>query len=252
MPRPRVIVYDLASVDGRLTVAPEALLLYGDDRWTAAVGEYEDPYAWLHGRFEPQAFLEGSGSFVREADTPEPLPPVEGDASSLFEDYLPTEVVDHPDRRGWFVAVDGSGRVRWTIKEWPDPNFAGWYLLILVCEQTPPDYLAFLRREHIPYLVAGSERVDLVAALERMAERLHVETVVSTPGGRLGGALLRAGAVDEVVVDYFPALIGGSATPTLFTAPDLAPEESPTPLRLLYYGLREGGQVRVHYEVVGA
>jgi 2,5-diamino-6-(ribosylamino)-4(3H)-pyrimidinone 5'-phosphate reductase len=250
MPRPRLIVYELASVDGRLTIAPDALLLYGDERWTSAVGECHDPYLWLSERFAPQVFLEGSGSFVPHHVECDPLPQVEGDTAGLYDDFLPDAVVARPGRRGWFTAVDGRGRVRWTIKEWPDPAFAGWHLLVLVCHGTPPEYLAFLRRESIPYIVAGADQVDLAGVLDRLWLRLGVTTVVATPGGRLGGALLRADLVDELIVDFFPAVIGGTATPALFTAPDLEPGASPARLRLLDHTADAKDHVRLHYEVV--
>jgi hypothetical protein len=44
---------------------------------------------------------------------------------------------------------------------------------------------------------------------------------------------LRLGLVDEVALDVFPALIGGTHTSSLFSAPDLQPDELPTPLELL-------------------
>jgi hypothetical protein len=248
MSRPKVISYALASLDGRLTVAPDALLLYGDERWTAVAGSSEDAYAWLMAEFRPQAILEGSGSFSPPALPSEPLPAVEGDPAGLYRDYLPDPVVNVPGRR-WFTVVDGGGRVRWFYKEFPGDAWVGWRLLVLVSQATPPEYLAYLRREQIPYLVAGSERVDLSAAFEKLADTLHVETLVSTAGGHLSGALLRHGLIDEAVVAFFPALIGGEHTPALFNAPDLRPGERPVKLELLECQTLPAGHIRLHYRV---
>ena len=86
--------------------------------------------------------------------------------------------------------------------------------------------------------------------LEKMAHRLGVTCLLSTAGGRLNGALLRAGLVDEVNIDLFPALIGGFQTSTLFASPDLRPDEAPARLRLLAAQVRDGGNVWLRYEVV--
>jgi riboflavin biosynthesis pyrimidine reductase len=263
---PRLIVYDLASVDGRLTISPDTLLMVGDDRWNAVAGGCHDPYPWLIKTFGPQAFLEGSGSFVREGDRsqaavagphgdtasaeasdPAQLPG--DDAGELLEDFLPEAVVRNPERRGWFVAVDGRGRVHWTVKEWPDEAFRGWHLLVLAHHTTPRGYLAFLREERIPYLLAGQRRVDLAGALRKLAGLLGVTTVVSTAGGKLNGALMRAGLVDEVLVEVFPAVIGGTETPSLFDAPDLGPDEWPQRLTLVDVERLPEGHVRLRYSV---
>lgn len=250
MNRPKIISYALASLDGRLTVAPEAVLLYGDERWTAAAGQNEDAYAGLMAEFQPQAFLEGSGSFSPPGTPGQPLPPFEGDPAPLYRDFLPEHIVNVPGRK-WFTVVDGGGRVRWFYKEFPGDAWAGWYLLVLVSRATPPEYLAYLQRETIPYLVAGSERVDLAAAFEKMTGLLGVETLVSTAGGHLSGALLRRGLIGETVVDFFPALIGGERTPALFNAPDLQPGEKPVKLELLAHRLLPSGHIRLHYRACG-
>jgi hypothetical protein len=54
---------------------------------------------------------------------------------------------------------DRRGRIRWTEKH------PGRDVLVLVCRSTPADYLGYLRRERICYLVAGEERMDLPGAL---------------------------------------------------------------------------------------
>ena len=139
------------------------------------------------------ATLEGSGSLVVDGSEPPPLPPYEGDPAELYTDFLPPEATDQPSPPHlWFTVVDGRGRVRWTEKH-PD-----WDVLVLVCRSTPADYLGYLQRERICYLVAGDDRVDLAGALARMATQLGVRCVLSTAGGGLNGALLRAGLIDEL------------------------------------------------------
>lgn len=257
MSKPRVIVCNSASVDGKLAVSPGVLLLHGDERWQAieawgstegAISAFEE----LKSIHNPQATLEGSGSFVREGDEVEPLPPFEGDSEALYQDFLPDAVVRRAGHRGWFTAVDGRGRVRGWIKEGKafGENWEGWHLLVLVGHHTPPEYLAYLQRENVPYLVAGEGQVDLRLALEKMKSKLDVACVLSTAGGKLNGALLRAGLVDEVNIEFFPAIIGGSNTPSLFGAPALEPDEWPTRLKLISAHVQVEGRVWLRYQVV--
>jgi 2,5-diamino-6-(ribosylamino)-4(3H)-pyrimidinone 5'-phosphate reductase len=251
MTRPKVVVLNGASVDGRVAVSPDVLLLHGDARWQAIAGE-SDVFEWLKFTHKPGATLEGSGSFVREDEEPEPLPPVEGDPTPLYQDFLPDTVVHRPGHRGWFTAVDGRGRIRWGVKDGAafGEAWVGWYALALVGHHTPPEYLAYLRRENIPYLIAGEEHVDLRLTLEKMRSHLGVTCVISTAGGKLNGALLRAGLVDEINIELYPAIIGGFDTPSLFDAPALKPDEWPTRLELLSARVQAGGRVWLRYQVV--
>ncbi len=248
MSRPKVITFNVASLDGRIAASRDRLLMWGDERWQA-MGEAGVADRWLKSIHRPQASLEGSGSLVREEDEPAPLPPVEGDASHLYDDYLPEAVTGRPGHRGWFAVVDGRGRVRNWIKDGGvfGEEWQGWHTLVLVCHATPAPYLAYLQREAIPYLVAGSERVDLGLALEKLGSRLGVTTLLSTAGGRLNGALLRAGLVDEVNVELLPGVIGGPDTPSLFDSPALGPEEIPVRLELVAAQVQRGGQVWLRY-----
>jgi riboflavin biosynthesis pyrimidine reductase len=252
MNRPRVVVQSSASVDGRVTIAPDTLLLFGEERWNAVAGA-SDLFEWLKFIHKPEATLEGSGSFIPDHAEPEPLPPFDGNPRPLYEDFLPDEIVHRPGHQGWFTAVDGRGRIRWLYKDgaaWPGGAWEGWYALVLVAHHTPPAYLAYLRRENIPYLVAGEARVDLCAALEKMHSRLGVTCLLSTAGGKLNGALLRAGLVDEINVEFFPAIIGGPDTPSLFDAPALKADEWPSRLKLVSAQVRPEGRVWLRYQVV--
>lgn len=249
MDRPRVITCNVATVDGKLTLAPGVSLLAGDPRWTALMSGLGDPYAWPRALHDPDVLLEGSGSFLAPTDAV--LLPVSGarPATAEVEVFLTAEVCNVPERR-WFTLVDGRGRVDLTFTEWPDPVWAGWHAMVLTSQAAPQSHLARLRERGIPYLVVGEEHVDLPRALRLLAERLGVRTVVCTGGGRLGGALLRHGLVDEVNLEVVPAVVGGMGTPALFDAAPLGPAEQPTALELLDAEPHGDGLLRLRYRVV--
>lgn len=251
MDRPKVIVLNSASLDGKLAISHDRLLLYGDERWKAIEGAAEfNAFERLKSIHQPQATLEGSGSFVRETEEPGELESFMGNPATLFNDYLPEAIVQHAGLNGWFSVVDGRGRIRWMYThEFPDEAWKGWFLLVLVCRATPVDYLAYLLREQVPYLVAGEKRVNLRLALEKMHAKLNVRCVLSTAGGKLNGALLRHGLVDEVNIEFLPALIGGIKTPSLFTMPALGTHEMPTMLKLISAEAQADGRVWLRYEV---
>lgn len=236
-------------MDGRLTLAPGVSLLAGDPRWTELTADVGDPYQWVRDQHDPQVLLEGSGSFLPETEpalveTRVPGPSVVG------EHFLPDAVVGVAGRR-WFAVVDGRGRVDLQFTEWPDPAWRGWHALFLTSRAAPPEHLTGLRQRGIPYLVVGEGHVDLPMAMSLLGSELRVRTVVSTGGGRLGGALLRAGLVDEIDVDLFPFVVGGRGTPALFDAPPLGPDERPVRLELLSAEPLGHGRLRLRYAVIG-
>lgn len=249
MDRPRLITYNLASADGRLTIAPGVNLMAGDERWVALVEDSGDPYAWVREEHRPEVLLEGSGSFLSPAHADLVPFAATTPAGSGDETYLPADVVKVPGRR-WFTVVDGHGRVDLAFTEWPGRAWAGWHAFVLTSHAAPAAHLAGLRERGIPYLVVGADHVDLPRAVGLLHDLLSVRTVVATGGGRLGGALLRHGLVDEVDVEVLPALIGGLGTPALFDAEPLGPGEWPTRLDLLDAETLVGGRVRLRYRVV--
>ena len=252
--RPRVVVSVSATVDGRVTLRRDRLLM---DAETARVWQSLLPpsasaveaarASQLESLYQPRAVLEGSGTFV--TDDAGPLAGLPADFAEpidvLRSDFLPAEVVERPGHAKWFAVVDSRGRVRWSMKG--NDEFD---LVVLVARATPAAYLAYLRRERIAYLVAGQERVDLAEALLRLRETLGVTCVVSAAGGRLNGALLRAGLVDEIQVLMLPAIVGGRDTPSIFDGPGLLEGETPAKLRLLSAQAEPDGLLWLRYEVL--
>jgi 2,5-diamino-6-(ribosylamino)-4(3H)-pyrimidinone 5'-phosphate reductase len=90
-----------------------------------------------------------------------------------------------------------------------------WRDVVVLCSNTTPEpQLDRLRRHHVEYVVAGTNRVDLPTALRMVAERYGVTAVRVDAGGTLNGQLLRAGLVDEIDLVVAPYLAGtGEAHP---------------------------------------
>jgi 2,5-diamino-6-(ribosylamino)-4(3H)-pyrimidinone 5'-phosphate reductase len=247
MARPRVIVSVTATADGRVTLTrTERLLDDGPNlRWRAAwPPDVETLLAQRAAAIEqghhPTVVLEGSGTFVADDDGPLSLPQTSTDPQELWKDFIP-----HRSPR-WFAVVDGRGRVAWTEK-----GDAETSLLVITSRGTPLPYLAHLRRERIPYVLAGADTVDLEAALVKIRTQLGARCVVSEAGGGLNGALLRAGLVDELHVVTIPALVGGLGTPSIMDGPPLEPGSIPLQLRTIGVKVGAHGSIWAHYEVVG-
>jgi len=214
---PKVVVSVSATADGRVALNRTHVLMEkaAGQMWGSlsppSAREVADlQLAEIERRYQPGAVLEGSGSFVTDDVGPlTDLPPVDVDPEQLYKDHLPPEIADRPSPpHKWFTVVDGRGRVRWTHNGGGDFD-----RLILVAHATPAEYLAHLRGEHICYLVAGRERVDLNAAMSRMATRLGVSSVVSKAGGGLNAALVRAALVDELHTSLSSRPWSGASAP---------------------------------------
>jgi hypothetical protein len=247
--RPKVVVFQEASADGRVAFTPDISMFYVFEKWRGIMKDselYPELMEWVKSTHNPQVFLEGSGTFVRKDQRQGGPPSFSGDTGQLYGDFLPDSILKDPGLHGWGAVVDSRG-VCPDLLAWVD---AGIHGLILVADRTPPGYLAGLRRKEYPYLVAGEERVNLPLALEKMSTQLGVTCICSAGGGKLNGALLREGLVDEINILVCPVVIGGMETPALFNSPDLKPDDWPTPLNLISVQGFDEGHVWLRYEVI--
>lgn len=227
--RPRVICHMTTSVDGRIVVDG------WPGRWAAAAGrEYErvhtsyGPDGWLCGRVTMEPFAKATRSEEAVAETYRGGPREDWTAPGDFDSYA--------------FALDPGGRLAWQASD-----IDGDHVVAILSERVSDAYLAFLRERGVSYLLAGARDVDLAWALEKIGERFGVETLMLEGGGRINGAMLRAGLIDEVSVLVAPVVDGRPEMPTLFDVEggDAAPRE----LVLEAVERREGDILWLRYRV---
>jgi riboflavin biosynthesis pyrimidine reductase len=188
-----------ASVDGRIVV----------DGWPDAVAaavrrEYEQVHAgyeadgWICGRITMEPFAGATRSDEEIAREPA--------GGAPREDFVAPGTHDSVA-----VAIDPSGRLAWQSND-----IDGDHVVAVLSQRVSDDYLAFLRERGVSYLLAGARDVDLRSALEKVGARFGVRTLMLEGGGRINGAMLREGLVDEVSLLVAPVADGRIGTPALF------------------------------------
>lgn len=222
--RPHVICYNTVSLDGRL------------DGFEV---DFEQYYG-IAARFEVDAILTGSETSVVAIEK------YSGVENTCDEGPAPARAA-FGDERPLLAVVDGRGRVRrWSVFQ-EAPHWRGW--IALLADSAPEAHRAYLASRNVDPLVLGADRVDLALALDRLRREYGVRRVRVDSGGRLNGALLRAGLVDEVHLLVCPWLAGGSSPRSSFVADDLAPGVPGTPLEQVAVESFDDGSVLLSYRV---
>jgi 2,5-diamino-6-(ribosylamino)-4(3H)-pyrimidinone 5'-phosphate reductase len=230
--RPRVICHMAASIDGRIDV----------DGWPADVaaavrGHYDEVHAgyaaegWICGRVTMEPFAKGMRSdedVAREYEGSEPR-----------EDFHAAGEFD-----SFAFAVDPSGRLAWETND-----IGGDHVVSILTARVSDEYLRFLREHGVSYILAGARELDFNLALQKIRAEFDVATLMLEGGGKINGAMLRAGLVDEVSLLVAPVADGRSGNPALLDVPG----ESGTRQRLTLERVEARGDdiLWVRYRVEG-
>jgi len=195
--RPRVICHMISSVDGRIVT--EGWPSFAEGR-----REYERIHAtfgadaWMCGRITMEPFAGGVRApevIAREAAARPGRPDFTAPGAAAT----------------FAVAVDPSGRL-----DWQSGEIDGDHVIAVLTERVSDEYLDGLRARGVSYLFAGEHDVDLALALAKLAGTFGVRTVMLEGGGRINGAMLRDGLIDEVSLLVAPVADGAIGTPALF------------------------------------
>lgn len=226
--RPRVICHMIGSLDGRILVGDWPMAEEGRREYERVHAQY-DADGWLCGRNTMEDFAE-------RVRTDEEIGQDQGDGVARDDFVAPGE------HTSYAFAMDSRGRLVWESGE-----LDGDHLVAVLGNRVGDEYLATLRERGVSYLLAGDDQVDVSLALDKIGERFGLRTLMLEGGGRINGAMLQAGLIDEVSLLLAPVADGRMGTPSLF---DAEPDEV-TPRRLTLEGVepRGGGLLWLRYRV---
>jgi 2,5-diamino-6-(ribosylamino)-4(3H)-pyrimidinone 5'-phosphate reductase len=219
---PRVILHNAVSVDGRIDWFSADIELF-----------YELTSGW-----KEDATMAGSETLLKAYQ----------DNTEQADDEPEIVSEEKDDSKPLLVVPDSRGR----IKNWRQLKREMYWrdAVAFVSKATPKDYLEYLKKEDVEYIMAGEDKVDFRAALEQLNDKYGVELVRVDSGGTLNGVLLREGLVDEISILIHPALVGGIKPQSIFRAPDLTSEDGVIKLKMINIQKAKDDIVWLMYEIL--
>lgn len=117
-------------------------------------------------------------------------------------------------------------------------------VIVLISEDTPKNYIQYLKERDYDFHSTGQKHVDLHKALDFLEARYGVKTVLADTGRILGNLLLDQGWVSEISLLIHPVIIGEKGE-NLFSRVTLDLK-----LKLLKKEILEKNYVWLAYEVI--
>lgn len=196
MNKPYIILHMTTTVDGKIT----------GDFLSSQKGEALcEEYYRIHREYCADAYLcgritfEGSFTFGKKPDT------------DRFKDQ---EVESGDYVFGKFdkyaVVIDTHGRLGWddNIIHDDDSGYDNAHIIEVLTEQTPKEYLAYLRSLNISYIICGEKEVDVSLLCEKLYELFGIKKLLLEGGGITDSLFLKDGLIDEMSIVVAPIIDG--------------------------------------------
>lgn len=194
-------------------------------------------YYELAGIWKEDATLAGSGTMLRAAGEA----PAEDECNPISSETV------NDDTKPYLVIPDSRGRIRsWNYLR----SLPYWGHFVALCSQsTQNEYLQYLEKSGIDYIIIGEDHVDLRAALLELNRRYDIQVVRVDAGGTLNRELFARGLIDEISLLVCPYLVGGKRQSGLFIFDQKDVPDAPTPLKLMQVERLKGDAIWLRYEI---
>ncbi|MBQ7014352.1 MAG: GNAT family N-acetyltransferase [Oscillospiraceae bacterium] len=226
--RPLVICHMVTSIDGKVT----GDFLYSE----TGLRVCEDYYA-IHRALGGEAFA--CGRVTMESSFTNGFRP---DVSAFSGEFLPDGdyIAKHHGR--YAVSFDTCGVVGWTdgLIHDEDAGYDDRHIIEIVTERTAKEMLAYYRKIGVSYLFAGTDKIDIGLALQKLYDAFGIRLLLLEGGSIINGAFLRAGLVDELSLVVSPAIADRDDKP-------LCMDADMTDFRLISVETRGSGAVWMRY-----
>ena len=175
MSKPYIVCHMMTVLDGRIDCGMTAKMP-GVEEYYSTLAALNAPTSWS-GRVTAQLEMAEPGQF--RAENPE----------AVGKEC----VLKQASAEGYTVVADTKGTLLW-----PDDTGSRAPLVVVTSEQVSNEYLAYLSRRYISWIVCGKTHIDLARACEILNREFGVERMAIVGGGRINAGFLDAGLLDEV------------------------------------------------------
>ncbi|MBR0800120.1 dihydrofolate reductase family protein [Bradyrhizobium jicamae] len=232
--RPHIICHMGTSIDGRLHPS----------RFTAAAAGVSrevlrSHYERIHDRFDADGWIIGRKTMSEMAKGSErPI---------AYAPKVPREAhLGKQNGRKLAIGIDPSGRVHYG-----KDNVGGDHAVAVLGQQVSDAYLAELREDGVSWVFAGAKGDDLPGAMAQIGALFGVKTLLLEGGGKINGAFLKHGLIDEFSTLIYPAVDGVAGAQSIvdYDGPEGDRPGAGQALRLTHCETLEGGMVWLRHSV---
>lgn len=202
--KPYIICHMMMSIDGRIDCAMTTKINGGKEYYQ--VLSSLNCNADLTGRVTAETEM-CSGLFKTETYT-----------SVIDDEFYISKKSNHYD-----VIIDSKGTLLWD-------NYSD-DLIIITSKKTSREYLDYLKKKKISYIVSGDEKIDLKKACEILYSTFNIVRLAVVGGGNTNASFLKEGLLDEISLLIGPGIDGRKDMTSLFDG--LNKEKNPDRLKLL-------------------
>lgn len=231
--RPKIICHMITSIDGRLLTGRLEAPVGVTDRDALIWSSYEGAEArlphdgWMAGRRTLERYATGQ-------TTHDLVPPMERD-----------DLVGDAGKRKIGVLFDPSGRLDMARDSLPD------HLVYVFSTRVPQAHVEKVCATGASCIFAGTDGYDIASVLPKLRDYFGSASLLLEGGGRLNGAFLQAGLIDETSTLIMPAVDGLAGVHAIYDYPGASGERPAAgqPMRLLAVETLEGGVVWLRHVI---
>lgn len=233
---PTIICHMISSIDGRIL----------PDRWTRPVDDVErdslvNQYYDIEKRYDADGWIIGRATASEHFVTAAELVQSGGTKRLPREAHVACRLTER-----LAIFMDPHGKL-----QYERGDIDGDAIVAVLGEAVTDDYLSMLQERGVSYCFAGTDGHDIRKAVDVLGKTFGRHKLLLEGGGRINGAFLKAGIINEISLMIYPGIDGLCGVASSFDwigAKDEQPANGQA-LRLKHVEKRENGVLWLQYNV---